>query len=141
MNIHSHSPETAVLILGYQLNMVEIQYAIQAGASGVICKDERVQDVLIMGIERVHAGQVYISPGAALIVGQITTPPVLSLRLDQVLHYTARGLHVQEISQKIGISRRAVYAARERLRDLLNVETNEQIVAEARRRGLIRDEL
>jgi len=55
-----------------------------------------------------------------------------------VLHLMARGCHVQEIAQELSITDRAVYNARKRLREILEVDTNEQIVAEAVRRGLLR---
>ena len=96
--------------------------------------------MLVVGIQHAHARKVYLSPHAALIAGCLDSSPVLSPRLEQVLHLMARGHHVQSIARELGITDRAVYNARKRLREILDVETNEQIVAEAMRRGLLRGE-
>lgn len=134
-----HCPDVTVLVLGSGLAAHDIHQVIQAGAAGVVCKNEPVQDMLVMGIRHAHAGRVYLSPHAALIAGRIESVVALSPRLDQVLQLMARGYHVQEMAVELGISARAVYTARTRLRSLLDVDTNEQIVAEAMRRGLLRD--
>jgi len=138
--IQERCPHAAVLALGSQMSAYDIHRVIGAGALGVVCKNEPVQDMLVVGIRHAHARQVYLSPSAALIAGRLDSSPVLSPRLDQVLHLMARGCHVQGIARELGISDRAVYNARKRLREILDVETNEQIVAEAMRRGLLRGE-
>jgi len=136
--VQEQCPNAAVLILGSQMSAHNIHRVIGAGALGVVCKNEPVQDMLVVGIQHAHAGQVYLSPSAALIAGRLEPSLVLTPRLDQVLHLMARGCHVQEIAQELSITDRAVYNARKRLREILEVDTNEQIVAEAVRRGLLR---
>ncbi|MCL4237633.1 MAG: response regulator transcription factor [Anaerolineae bacterium] len=136
--VQEQCPNAAVLILGSQMSAHDIHRVIGAGALGVVCKNEPVQDMLVVGIRHAHAGQVYLSPSAALIAGRLEPSLVLTPRLDQVLHLMARGCHVQEIAQELSITDRAVYNARKRLREILEVDTNEQIVAEAVRRGLLR---
>ncbi len=138
--IQAHCPETAVLLLGSRLTSLSVHQAIRAGAAGVICKQEQVQDILAMGIRYAHAGTVYLSPHAGLIAAQAGQVPALSQRLYSVLKLMARGHRVADIMRTLVISRRAVYRRRERLRDILDVETNEQIVAEAIRRGLLSPE-
>jgi DNA-binding NarL/FixJ family response regulator len=139
-SVQSCCPTAAMLILGSRLTQPDVHNAIEAGAAGVVCKKEPLSDVLLIGIRHVHEGHVYLSPEPALLAGRIGKELVLSPRLDQVLHLMARGCHVQEMAQEMGISTRAVYNARARLREILEVDTNEQIVAEALRRGLLRDE-
>lgn len=134
-HLQQHCPETSVLLLGSRLTALDIHRAIQAGASGVICKTEPVQDVLVMGIRHAHAGKVYLSPQAALIALRLGSVLLLNAHLHDVLRLIADGYRVPEIAYKLGISRKAVYERRTRLRELLDVETNEQIVAEALRRG------
>lgn len=138
--IQERCPHAAVLVLGSQLSAPDIHRLIGAGALGVVCKNEPVQDMLVVGIQHAHARKVYLSPHAALIAGCLDSSPVLSPRLEQVLHLMARGHHVQSIARELGITDRAVYNARKRLREILDVGTNEQIVAEAMRRGLLRGE-
>lgn len=136
--IQERCPTAAVLVLGSQMSAYDIHRLIGAGALGVVCKNEPVQDMLVIGIQHAHARKVYLSPSAALIAGRLESTPVLSPRLNQVLHLMARGHHVQGIARELGITDRAVYNARKRLREILEVGTNEQIVAEAVRRGLLR---
>jgi DNA-binding CsgD family transcriptional regulator len=50
----------------------------------------------------------------------------------------AQGVHVQEIAQMLDVTPRAIYSARNRLREILEVATNEQIIAAAIRRDLLR---
>lgn len=138
--IQERCPHAAVLVLGSQMSAHDIHRVIRAGALGVVCKNEPVQDMLVVGIQHAHARKVYLSPHAALIAGCLNSSPVLSPRLEQVLHLMARGHHVQSIARELGITDRAVYNARKRLREILDVDTNEQIVAEAMRRGLLRGE-
>jgi DNA-binding NarL/FixJ family response regulator len=138
-SVQTCCPTAAALILGSRLTRHDIHRAIEAGAAGVVCKQEPLQDVLLIGIRHVHEGRVYLSPEPALLAGRIGTELVLSPRLDQVLHLIADGCHVQAMAQEMGVSTRAVYNSRTRLREILEVDTNEQIVAEAIRRGLLRD--
>jgi DNA-binding NarL/FixJ family response regulator len=138
--LQEQCPDTAILLLGSRLTPGGIHQAVKAGASGVVCKDEPVQDVLVMGIRHAHTGKVYLSPRAALIAARIGQVPVLSQKLVEVLKLIARGYRVPAMMQELGISRKTVYRRRQRLLEILDVETNEQIVAEAIRRGLLGDE-
>jgi DNA-binding NarL/FixJ family response regulator len=116
--------------------MYEIVYA---GAMGVVCKHEPVQDILRTAIHQVHLGQIYFSTHAMKIASQ--TPEAqfaLSPRLQEVLMLMAQGVHVQEIAQMLDVTPRAIYSARNRLREILEVATNEQIIAAAIRRDLLR---
>lgn len=136
--IHAQCPHAAVLVLGSQLTAGEIHRLIRVGVMGIVCKNEQLQDMLMFGIQHVYEGRVYLSPNAALMAGRINLNPVLSSRLDDVLHLMARGYNVQQMARDLEISQRAIYNARARLRELLDVDTNEQVVAEALRRGLLR---
>jgi len=137
--IQQQCQDTAIILLGSRLTSSGIHQAIRAGAAGVICKDEPVQDILAMGIRHAHTGKVYLSPNAALIAGRIGAVPVLTRKIDEVLRLIARGYEVPDMMLELGISRKAVYKRRKRLCEVLEVKTKEQIVAEAIRRGLLSD--
>lgn len=101
-----------------------------------MCKDETVQELLVTAIHRVYQGSLFFSPVTSVIFRgemEITLPP----RLQQVLRLTSQGYHVPEIAQALGISTRAVYAARTRLREVLDVQNDAQLGSEALRRGLL----
>lgn len=138
--IHEQCLQVSIVVLGSRLTANDMHRVVNCGASGIVCKNEPVQDMLLLGIRHAQAGRVYLSPGAAIIAGRIGMPEtVIAPRVQQVLHLIARGFHVQDIAQELDISPRAVYSARARLREVLGVETNEQIVVEAVRRGLLSD--
>lgn len=131
-------PRAALLVLGSQLNGLDMHLLLKMGVLGFITKDEPLRETLGIGIRRVYHRKVYLSPEAALIT-QEQMGDHLSPRLAQVLEMIAQGKHVQEIAQELDISPRAVYAARARLRETLNVQTDAQLGNEARRRGLTHD--
>lgn len=133
------APEARLLVLGRQLTAITIHNLLHQGILGFICKEEPLQEVLLPAIRRVHLGKLHFSPEAAAISREIEPLTPLSPRLEQVLELTTRGLHVQEIAHTLGISTRAVYAARARLREALRVKNDAQLGGEAFRRGLIDD--
>lgn len=139
--LQARCPEAALILLGSQLTASSIHQALRAGAAGVICKQEQVQDILSTGIRYAHSGTVYLSPHAGLIAARAGQVPTLTQNLYDVLVLMARDCTQQEILRELGISRQALYKRRNRLRNLLEVDTNEQIVAEAIRRGLLSDRL
>jgi DNA-binding NarL/FixJ family response regulator len=132
-------PDIAILVLGSRLTPQTMYEIVYAGAMGVVCKHEPVQDILRTAIHQVHLGQIYFSTHAMKIASQ--TPEAqfaLSPRLQEVLMLMAQGVHVQEIAQMLDVTPRAIYSARNRLREILEVATNEQIIAAAIRRDLLR---
>lgn len=131
------APQARLLMLGRHLTAARIHTLLQQGVLGFVSKDEPLQETLVSGIRRVHLGKLHFSPEAAAISREIAHSPPLSPRLTQVLELIARGYHVQEIAQTLEISPRAVYAARTRLREALNVKNDAQLGGEAFRRGLI----
>ena len=137
--IRNQCPETAILILGSQLDAHTIQNLIAQDVLGFVCKEEEMDGTLIMGVRRLHDRKIYLSPEAALISSQSSHGGSLSPRLLQVLSLIAQGAHIRQMALELGIGPRAVYAARARLRDALGVRTDAQVVAEAIRRGLLKD--
>jgi DNA-binding NarL/FixJ family response regulator len=135
--LRERCPQAAILLLGAAYTSQSIHAALAAGAGGMICKKERVMDLLAAGIRLVYDGEVYLSPKAAITAGRVGHVPALSSRLYEVLRLIVRSHTMPEIALALGISRRAVYSRRDRLKDILGVDTNEQIVAEAIRRGYI----
>jgi DNA-binding NarL/FixJ family response regulator len=138
--VQKHCPDAAVLLLGSKLTARGIHEAIQAGAAGVVCKYEPLQDILVMGIRHAHAGKVYLSPGAGLIALSLGSVPTITKCLHDVLVLMAKGAEIPDMIQALGISRKAIYLRQQRLCEILDVKTKEQIIAEAIRRGLLSGE-
>jgi DNA-binding NarL/FixJ family response regulator len=63
----------------------------------------------------------------------------LTRREVEVLHLLARGLMDREIAETLGISDRTVHKHVENIRAKLGVRTRASAVAEARRRGLLKN--
>lgn len=137
--LRKQHPDLAIVILGRALDAERMQQLLIQGVTGFVCKEEPLGDILITCIRHVHSGRVYFSPEAALIGTRNDEDITLSPRQMQVLKLIARGEHVQQMALALDISPRALYAARQRLRQAFGVRTDAQVVAEALRRGLLHE--
>lgn len=135
--VQTVAPDAGLLVLGSTLTPRRIHGLLRLGVAGFVCKDEPLRDTLLTGIRRVHQGKPHFSPEAALISRETEPLLPLSPRLMQVLKLTDKGLPIPEIAVVLGTSTDAVYQARTRLRNALDAHTDAQLIAEARRRGLI----
>jgi len=129
-------PGLAVLVLSAKY----VQHVISNGAQGFVYKEDRLQEALPLGIETVRSGYIYISPKASALPynRSIQRPPEHFNHTDvEVLRMLAYGHTVQEIAAKLALAQRSIYRIRTKLRTLLEVRTNEQIVDAARKRGLL----
>lgn len=135
--LHTALPTIRILMLSDYLSEYYVQRLLNEGASGFIYKDDHLEDTLVAGIKMVAVGHIFLSPQAsALPYGRITAGQLNRTDLE-VLHLIARGYTVQEISARVGIVDRSVYRIRGKLRQHLDVRTNEQLVEAAHRRGLL----
>lgn len=55
----------------------------------------------------------------------------------QVLRLPARGLTVKAIAAELGISTRSIYRCRDKLREILGIQTIETLIDAAREQGLL----
>ncbi|MEQ8673711.1 MAG: LuxR C-terminal-related transcriptional regulator [Aggregatilineales bacterium] len=87
----------------------------------------------------IRDGSPYVSPKAAALTYMMRRQTSLSLtETDRdVLWLLAEGYNTQKIAAMADLTTRSVYRIREKLRKILNVKTNEQIVDAARKRGLL----
>jgi DNA-binding NarL/FixJ family response regulator len=127
-----------VVLLSRRLHAEYIRRIIQAGARGFIYRDDVLEDSVPMAIRVVRRNVVYISPKATemMTTGSLLWD-TLSPRARNVLKMMAQGMAVKEIARELEVAPKTIYRDRERLREALNVGTNEQIVAEALRQGLL----
>ena len=127
-----------VVLLSRRLQAEYIRQVIQAGARGCIYRDDQLEDSVPMAIRVVRRDVVYISPKATEVMtsGSLVWNN-LSPRARHVLKMMAQGMTVKEIARDLKVTPKTIYRDRERLREALNVGTNEQIVAEALRQGLL----
>lgn len=127
-----------VVLLSQRLQSDYVRQILQAGAQGFIYRDGFLQESVPGAVRVVKRGVVYISPRAAAL---LTTSSLLwnnlSPRAKHVLKMMSEGMTVKEIARDLKVTPKTIYRDRERLREALNVGTNEQIVAEAQRQGLV----
>ena len=133
-------PQLSLMILSQRLNVRYIRQLFAWGASGFLYREDRLEASLMIGIETVYAGHFYASPRASglLFTGHADVNTTELNQTDiEILHLIDRGLTPKEIAAKLEITSRTVYRSRSKLRTLLGVSTNEQIVSAARQKGLL----
>lgn len=140
-SIHNIYQELMVIILSDRLAVSYIQHVMSSGANGYIYKAGDMEQALSMAVSCIRRGTKVLPPDVseALLVGnQVILIGNLNTRDIDVLELTEAGKTVKQIAYSLGIEQRTVYRSRERLRDALNVQTNDLIVDAARRLGLLK---
>jgi DNA-binding NarL/FixJ family response regulator len=128
-----------VVVISNRLTAVFIHRIMQLGAKGFIYRDE-LADTLLNGLDLVRrdvatlspcASQLLISSKYLYILNDIKPMDMQSLRL------TARGLTVKAIATQMELSTRSIYRCRDKLREILGVQTIEILIDAAREQGLL----
>ena len=134
-------PGLAILVLSRRLQARYLQRLIDHGAKGFIYKDDHLEAALVSGIEVARSGHLYLSPRASglLLVDQTLVGGKINPTDLEVLRLLARGLTLKEIAQQLRLVPRSIYRIRTKLREVLGVRTNDQIVAAAYEQGLLSD--
>lgn len=128
-----------VIVISNRLTAVFIHRIMQLGAKGFIYRDE-LADALLNGLDMVRRDVATMSPQASQLLINSKYLYILNdiKPLDmQVLHLTANGLTVKAIAAELDISTRSIYRCRDKLREILGIETIETLVDAAREQGLL----
>jgi two-component system, NarL family, response regulator DesR len=135
-------PGLSIIILANRLNPRYVRRVFDSGARGLIYKLDRLEDTLVTGIKSVWDGNTYLSPRAMTLFcsnWQSSNPDQFNQSDLAVLQLMGEGFIPQEIALHLDLSVRSIYRIYGRLRQLLGVRTNEQLVDTARKRGLLDD--
>lgn len=127
-------PALKVIIFGSNLTAAKIYGLIDANADGFVFKGEQLSSVLTQAIDFARNGELFISPQlarAVLSYTKLNKPIELSERLKEVLSLIALGFEVKQIAQTLGVTDKAVYNARDRLKELLNADSAADILSRA----------
>lgn len=139
-SLRRSQPSLKVIVVSHHLVAPYIEALIQAGVAGYVFIEDRVGKRLTRALELALEGELYLSP-RALLLSYSFRPALEAEHLNerewQVLRMLHEGLTVQESAARLGVSDAAIYRARRKLRTVLHVRTNEQIVEAALRRGLL----
>ncbi len=136
--LNNIQPTLQIIILSDLLSEHYVQRLIHAGVSGFIYKEDQLEDTLVAGIKSAAAGYLYLSPQASALPYGRSRNKDLNRSDLEVLHLIAKGYTNQEIAARMDLTDRSVYRIRQKLREYLDVRTNEQMVEAAIRRGLLK---
>jgi two-component system invasion response regulator UvrY len=133
-------PALKVIMFGSDLTAAKIYGLIDANADGFVFKGEQLSSVMSQAIDFAKNGELFISPQlarAVLSYNKSNKPIELSERLKEVLALIALGFEVKQIAQTLGVSDKAVYNARDRLKELLHANSAADILNRAIKLKLI----
>ncbi len=131
-NIRAQYPHVQVVVFSMYDESVYAERAIRAGASGYLMKSEPTQSV-VEAIRSVMQGEVYLSRRMAsrmlskIATGRSSSPGFaidqLTDREMAVCQMLGEGFSVQEITQRLNLSRKTVETYRRRVKEKLDFES------------------
>src|ERR1700677_198878 len=121
--IRKEFPGARVIMLTTSEGDVEIQRALEAGASGYMLKSMPPKEV-VEAVRQVHRGEKRI-------------PPAITAREIEVLQHIAGGNRNRDIAEKLFISEETVKVHIKHIMEKLGASDRTQAVAIALRRGII----
>lgn len=146
--IMAELPETKIIILTSFEERESLFRAIKAGAAGYLLKNLDGKEI-IAGLYELEKGKNPFAPGleACILqefqhnyqgdgecINEITDK--LSDRQIEVLELLVQGLTYREIGQKLFVSERTIKYHMEKIKEALNLKTQEQVIALAWQKGL-----
>ncbi len=127
-------PTLRIIVFGSDLAAANIYNLFDAEADGFVYKGEELLEAFTQAISFVTKGIIFISHHVSkslLSYTKANKPIELTERLKVVLSLMALDFSVKEIAQSLGISDKAVYNARDRLKDELGAESTADILNRA----------
>lgn len=145
--IKEHFPHTKVIILSGHADIIYVDQALKAGASGYVHKDA-VFDELAIALDAVQKGRPYLSPTVLQpvissfihttpTVGAINVYNKLTNREKEVFNLMVKGRSRNEIAATLHISPKTVDRHRSNLLEKLNLRKEVEIQEFARLIGLL----
>ena len=138
VDLTAADPSLRIVVLTMHDDPAFARDALGRGAHGYVLK-EAAADELIRAIETVMADGTYLHPelGAKMLRTQASPADRLTARERDVLRLFAQGHSNAEIAKELFISLRTVEAHRAGLRTRLGANTRADLVAAARKLGLL----
>ena len=143
VQILNQHPRLRIVLLVVRITTGHIEELSKMGVTGFMYKDEALSDFFVGAINAVKRGDVYISPQTArtlLLANNGQTQVSLSPLQLQVLQHMSDYKSPQEIAQKMNTSASSIYNLQYRLRILLGVSNNGEILIEAAKLGLVQED-
>jgi DNA-binding NarL/FixJ family response regulator len=143
VQILNQHPRLKIVVLVVRITTAHIEELSKMGVTGFMYKDEALSDFFVGAVHAVKRGDVYISPQTArtlLLANNGQTQVSLSPLQRQVLQHMSDYKSPQEIAQKMNTSASSIYNLQYRLRILLGVSNNGEILIEAAKLGLVQED-
>lgn len=137
------SPKTKTILLTQHDESQYIREALEAGVKGYVLKSQVASD-LVLAIQQVSRGQVYLSPGVSNAVVEAyqskseKSKNPLTQRERQVLQLIAEGKSTKDVASLLGISVKTAESHRTRLMQKLDIHETASLVLYAVRNGIVR---
>lgn len=131
-------PQAKLLFLTTQDDIAGVRAAFDVGAVGYVLKTVSVQD-LMRAIERVLAGELYLSPGVASglpYLKEFEARIQLTLREREVLQLLSEGKQSKEIAHLLQLTVRTVSFHRENIKRKLGAKSTAELTRYAIGAGL-----
>ncbi|WP_116209455.1 response regulator [Streptomyces olivoreticuli] len=133
------APKMGILVHSMYEDAALVRGALAAGASGYLSKSTSVPE-LVLAARTVAIGGSYVQPPLGADMAHVPVPQkALSPREEQVLVLLADGHTNREVAGRLTLSVRTVESLRAALRNRLGLVTRADLVAYARRTGLIHE--
>ncbi|GAA0345802.1 response regulator transcription factor [Streptomyces blastmyceticus] len=133
------APKMGILVHSMYEDAALVRGALAAGASGYLSKNTSVPE-LVLAARTVAIGGSYVQPPLGVEMAHAPVPQeALSPREEQVLALLADGHTNREVAARLTLSVRTVESLRAALRNRLGLVTRADLVAYARRTGLIHE--
>jgi DNA-binding NarL/FixJ family response regulator len=137
ITIRSEFPEARIIIVSSSEGDVEMQRALEGGASGYIVKSMPPQ-ALVEAIRKVHAGKKAIPAEVAARLADHYGDEELTTREIEILQQVAEGNRNKDIAEKLFISEGTVKVHIQHIMAKLGASDRTQAITIAVRRGIIR---
>ncbi len=135
--IHKLYPRMKIIALTSHDEYSSVTQMLKNGASGYVTKSEAVNDVL-EAIHTVMNGETYISPQMQQVIRKTTRIAVhLTPREKEVLQMVATGMSNPQIAGQLKVALSTILTFRKKLNLKLKATNPVELIAQARREGLI----
>ena len=136
-NLLAQMPGLKILVVSRHDEELYAERAIRAGASGYLMKSEPTQS-LLKAIRRVHDGEVYLSRHMAsrilnkVAMGRASSPSFaideLTDREMAVFQMLGEGYSIQEIQDRLNLTRKTIETYRRRAKEKLGFDTVSELL-------------
>ena len=131
--MHSHDPQTRILVFSMHSDPIIAARALEAGATGYVLKDTSSHE-LMKAFEKVRTGTPYLDNDLALQVALVRTGlranPLADLtqRELQTLSLLAQGKPYSRIAEELNVSYKTVVNACSQLKQKLNAKSLPELI-------------